>query len=75
MAADGLIEFADNPRHKRSKLVRLTSKGERTFAELDARFVAFAETAAAGMNVDALEKTISILNELRDRIAAHGDAL
>lgn len=26
--AEGLVEFIDNPKHRRSKLVRLTRKGE-----------------------------------------------
>jgi hypothetical protein len=27
LAAEGLVEFIDNPKHRRSKLVRLTAKG------------------------------------------------
>lgn len=30
LAADGYIEFAENPAHKRSALVRLTSRGQKT---------------------------------------------
>lgn len=32
LAERGLIVFTDNPRHKRSKLARLTAAGEKTFA-------------------------------------------
>ncbi|MGO8917821.1 MAG: MarR family transcriptional regulator [Stellaceae bacterium] len=32
LAAEGLVEFIDNPRHRRSKLVRLTRKGNRHYA-------------------------------------------
>ena len=28
LAAEGLVDFVDNPRHQRSKLVRLTPKGD-----------------------------------------------
>jgi DNA-binding MarR family transcriptional regulator len=73
MAADGLIEFVDNPRHKRSKLARLTPKGKAEFAALDARFKAFAETVAEGLDAEALENAVSVLEDLRDRIAAQGD--
>ncbi len=41
-AADGLIEFIDNPAHKRSKLLRLTPKGERVDAEMTERLKTFA---------------------------------
>jgi DNA-binding MarR family transcriptional regulator len=39
LAAEGLVEFIDNPRHWRSKLVRLTSKGDARYRGLSARFV------------------------------------
>ena len=34
LAAEGLVEFIDNPRHRRSKLVRLTRKGDARYREL-----------------------------------------
>src|SRR5215213_6143179 len=39
LAAEGLVAFIDNPRHRRSKLVRLTLKGEARYRELNARFL------------------------------------
>src|SRR3712207_6729931 len=44
LAAEGLVEFIDNPRHRRSKLVRLTSKGDARYRELSTRFLAIAST-------------------------------
>src|SRR5262245_13138758 len=34
LAAEGLVEFTDNPKHRRSKLVRLTPKGDVRYREL-----------------------------------------
>src|SRR6266849_2984228 len=42
LAAKGLVQFIDHPRHRRSKLVRLTSKGDARYRELSARFLAIA---------------------------------
>lgn len=37
LADDGLVEFAHNPAHKRSKLVQLTSRGKELLGEMDRR--------------------------------------
>src|SRR5512145_2705432 len=42
LEAEGLVEFIDNPKHRRSKLVRLTCKGDARYRELKARFLAIA---------------------------------
>jgi DNA-binding MarR family transcriptional regulator len=34
LAAEGLVEFIDNLKHRRSKLVRLTRKGDARYCEL-----------------------------------------
>jgi DNA-binding MarR family transcriptional regulator len=38
LAGQGLVEFAENPRHKKSKLVRVTKEGRTRFAAMKARF-------------------------------------
>ena len=42
LASKGLVEFIDNPRHRRSKLVRLSRKGRAHYRALDARFLRIA---------------------------------
>src|SRR5204863_1069950 len=37
LAAEGLVEFIANPKHRRSKLVRLTRKGDTCYRELNAQ--------------------------------------
>src|SRR4029453_4137748 len=44
LAADKLVEFLDNPKHRRSKLLQLTPKGHARYRELNARFLAIAST-------------------------------
>src|SRR6478672_13946349 len=37
LAAEGLVEFIDNPKHRRSKFVQLTAKGDARYHELNAK--------------------------------------
>src|SRR5512132_1595028 len=50
LAAEGLVEFIDNPNHQRSKLVRLTRKGDALYRKLNARFLSIASTMGAALN-------------------------
>jgi DNA-binding MarR family transcriptional regulator len=47
LAAEGLVEFVDNPQHRRSKLVQLTPKGDVRYRQLNARFLNIASTIGA----------------------------
>lgn len=69
MAADGVVEFVDNPAHRRSKLVRLTPKGEALYEDLTARVAAICETLAADLDADDLRTTARTLGAIRDKLA------
>ncbi len=66
LAGEGLVEFIDNPRHRRSKLVRLTPKGEGRYRELSTRFLAIASTMGADMSEADIRKTTDIVRRLSD---------
>src|SRR6476659_6839524 len=68
LAAEGLVEFIDNPRHQRSKLVRLTSKGDRRYRVLNTRFLAIASTLGAGLSEQEVRRTGEILQRLSDEV-------
>ena len=70
-AEAGLIEFLDNPAHKRSRLLRLTPAGETAFAEMDARVKAIAAQLAQGLDEQELRTTAKVLKQLREKL---GDA-
>src|SRR5258705_163273 len=38
LAAEGLVKFIDNPKHRRSRLVQLTLEGDARYREMNARF-------------------------------------
>jgi DNA-binding MarR family transcriptional regulator len=66
LAAEGLVEFIDNPRHRRSKLVSLTPKGEAHYRELSARLLAIASTMGAGLSEADIRSTVEIVRRLSD---------
>src|SRR5262249_38239540 len=66
LAADGLVEFIDNARHRRSKLVRLTRKGDARYRELSARFLAIASTMGDELSEADIRETAEIVRRLSD---------
>ena len=66
LAAEGLVAFADNPRHRRSKLVRLTRKGVARYRQLDARLLKIVSPMGADLGEADIRKAIEILRQLSD---------
>ena len=66
LAAKGLAEFVDNPQHRRSKLVRLTSKGKARYRELNARLLAIASAMGADLSEADVRNTTEIVQRLSD---------
>src|SRR5215831_7237922 len=64
LAAEGLVKFIDNPKHRRSKLVQLTPSGAARYRELNARFLAIASTMGVGLGEADIRKTIEIVRRL-----------
>jgi DNA-binding MarR family transcriptional regulator len=69
LAAEGLVEFVDNPKHRRSKLIRLTPKGDKHYRALSARFLAIASTLGIGLNEGEIRRTSEIVRRLSDEVS------
>jgi len=70
LAAEGLVEFIDNPKHRRSKLVRLTRNGDAHYRELSERFMAIAATTGAALGEADIRKATGIVRQLSDDVKA-----
>ncbi|MCP2728581.1 MarR family winged helix-turn-helix transcriptional regulator [Limnofasciculus baicalensis] len=68
MIADGLIELGDNPAHQRSKLLRLTPKGEAVFQEITQRIAKEAENLAEDMDREELQIAVKMLRRLKEKL-------
>jgi DNA-binding MarR family transcriptional regulator len=72
LAADGLVEFVDNPRHRRSKLVRLTRKGNTHYRALNARLLEIASTMGADLSEPEIRKATEVVRRLSDETKTAG---
>jgi DNA-binding MarR family transcriptional regulator len=75
LEAEGLVEFIDNPKHRRSKLVRLTRRGDARYRELRARFLAIASTMGVGLRERDIRRTTEIVRQLSSDIKARSERL
>jgi DNA-binding MarR family transcriptional regulator len=66
LAAEGLVAFIDNPRHRRSRLVRLTRKGEARYRALSARLLAVAATMGEDLSEAEIRKAAGTVRRLSD---------
>ena len=75
LAAEGLVEFIDNPKHRRSNLVRLTRKGDARYRELNARFLTIASAMVVGLNEGDIRSATEIVRRLSGDVKARSERL
>jgi len=68
LEAQGLVEFIDNPKHKRSKLVRLTRKGRDRFEGMRKQFLAAAALYAPLFTANEVAVATEVCRRGRDMI-------
>jgi DNA-binding MarR family transcriptional regulator len=73
LAAEGLVEFVDNPKHQRSKLVRLTRNGAARYHELDEHLMALASTMGVGLSEADVRGTTAIVRQLSDEVKTRSE--
>jgi DNA-binding MarR family transcriptional regulator len=73
LAAEGLVEFIDNPKHRRSKLVRLTSKGGAHYRELSAKLLTIASTMGVTLSEADIRKTLEVVRHLSNDVKTRSE--
>lgn len=73
LAAEGLVQFAANPGHKRSPFVALTDSGLKTFDKVRAREGRHIQAIAASFSGAQLHEAIVALEKLRAELARETD--
>ena len=78
LAREGLIQFQDNPHHKRAQLVVLTEAGKRAYNNAIRSWDPAADELSRGLSSDELATTLRVLSVLRGRLtennAGEGEA-
>jgi DNA-binding MarR family transcriptional regulator len=70
LEAQGLVEFIDNPKHRRSKLVRLTTQGDARYREFNARLLSIASIMGVALSEEDIRKATEIVRHLSDDVKA-----
>lgn len=73
LVVEGLVEFVDNPKHRRSKLVRLTRKGDAHYRKLSGRLLAIAATIGADLPEGEIRNTIAVVRRISDEIKGRSE--
>ena len=70
LEAMGLVQFNDSPRHKRSKLVSLTSEGHRTLERAGREEAAVIKKALPDADTAKVSDAMTLLHGISKRIRA-----
>ena len=73
LAAEGFVEFIDNPKHRRSKLVRLTAKGDTRYRKMNLRLMAIASTLGADLSERDVGTTREVVRHLSDEMKGRSE--
>ena len=73
LEAEGIIEYASNPDHKRAKLVCLTERGRSAMEELGGVQELWANETTAGIAAAEIEGATEVLRRLRLRLEGGGE--
>ncbi|MGH2787767.1 MAG: MarR family winged helix-turn-helix transcriptional regulator [Actinomycetota bacterium] len=67
LAAGGLVEYVDNPAHRRAKLIRLTNRGRELLDQIDPRQAKWADALIKELRLDVaeIEQSLELLLRLR----------
>ena len=68
LADEGFVEFRDNPRHKRAKLVQLTSTGHQKLDQISQIQSAWADSIAQELDIGQLRGAIELLQQIQTRL-------
>lgn len=68
LAAEGLVAFVENPKHRRSKLVRLTPEGEARYRELSGRLLEIASAVSTGFDEEEVRRSAELLRRLSEQL-------
>ena len=70
LASEGLVTFVDNPKHRRSKLVMLTPKGEARYRQLNKKFLAVAATVGGDVSEGEVRSATAIVRRVSENVKA-----
>lgn len=74
LLAEGLVEYLDNPRHRRSKLVRITPRGFALYKTLRLREEPISHWLVEGFSKSELRQTLDLITRIRQLVDDYAPA-
>ena len=68
LAADGLVRYADNPHHRRAKLVTVTPEGRRAHERIGRRQARWANRIGGQHDLEQMRTAATVLRRLRESL-------
>lgn len=68
LAEDGLIEYIENPHHRRAKLMVMTPKGRKALDYVVERHAEWANQIGGKQSLEALREAVTVLRQLRESL-------
>ena len=70
LAAEGVVEYLNNPAHRRAKLVQLTPRGQQLLSAISGQQIAWANHLAQALPAgeQQLRAALAVLQQLRDEL-------
>lgn len=63
---DGLVVYAQNPHHRRARLIEITAAGRKALRKVEARHAAWAERLARGVPPAEMRQLVAGLTQVRE---------
>ena len=73
LAGEGLVEFVENPKHRRSRLVRLTPEGAARYRVLNAELLLIASSVGVALGKPDIRTTTETLRRLSDAMKTRSE--
>ena len=71
LAEDGLIEYSENPHHRRAKLMVMTPKGRKALDYLEECHAEWANQIGGKHSLEDLRTAVTVLQQLRESLEQH----
>lgn len=68
LAEDGLVEYTDNPHHRRAKLMKITPRGREALDYIEQRQVKWSDRIGGEHSLEDLRTAVAVLGRIRESL-------
>jgi DNA-binding MarR family transcriptional regulator len=68
LAADGMVEYTDNPHHRRAKLMKITPGGREALDYVEERQVTWTDQVGGEHSLEDMRTAVTVLRRIRESL-------